>query len=246
MSQEQTAGKPELVNDAPRSGNGSSLPATMESVLRPLASLKLTVVLLGMAIFIVLAGTMAQWQIPTWRAVDEYFRVRCTSVVDFFQTSYVWIDLQIFFPPSFFPSKPEIPRWLGFPFPKGWLIGFALAVNLFAAHLLRFKVQARGIRLAGGIADRCGRRGGSGLGDCQRFQRERFPGTALAGLVDALAAPALGLDGGLRVVCRGGVLAQHLSAATPRRIPVAGTGAGWRRVVRLAVVALPALRRSLE
>ncbi len=39
----------------------------------------------------------------------------------------------------------------GFWFPGGATIGMLLAVNLLAAHLVRFKVQARGLRLLAGV-----------------------------------------------------------------------------------------------
>src|SRR2546425_13278128 len=67
-------------------------------VLKPLASLKLTVALLVMAIFIVFTGTLAQVQKDVWEAINHYFR-----------TPIAWIDFQIFFPPSFFPSRPIVP-----------------------------------------------------------------------------------------------------------------------------------------
>ncbi len=132
--------------DTPEESHGFSLQATtalgptLVAILKPLASLKLTVALLVMSIFIVLAGTMAQVDKDIWQVVDEYFR--CLVA---------WIDLQIFFPPSFFPSKPNIPDWMVIPFPGGWLIGALMFLNLAAAHGLRFKPQASGARLWGGF-----------------------------------------------------------------------------------------------
>jgi len=122
-------------------------------VLKPLASLKLTVALFAMAIFIVLAGTFAQVNQDIWEVIDEYFRVRFSAdatPVGWFSEAFVRIPLQIFFPPSFFPSKPDVPG--AFYFPKGWVIGFLMALNLLAAHLVRFKIQSAGPRLVGGIA----------------------------------------------------------------------------------------------
>ncbi len=106
----------------------------LESLLRPLASLKLTVVLFALAIFIVFAGTVAQVNADVWTVVHHYFR-----------SFFTWIDLQIFFPRTIHVSG-------GFPFPGGWLIGGLLVVNLLAAHSMRFKVQARGLRLFAGLA----------------------------------------------------------------------------------------------
>ena len=59
---------------------------SLPTVLKPIASLKLTVVLFAMAIFIVFAGTVAQVDRGIWTVVDQYFRC------------YVaWIELGIFF-----------------------------------------------------------------------------------------------------------------------------------------------------
>lgn len=132
---------------------------SIKLALRPIASLKLTVALLGMAIFIVLAGTLAQVDADIWEVVNKYFRVNFGALLrDGFSLRefFVVIDTKIFFPPSFFPSG--LPHWLGwlariqFPFPKGWLIGAVMLLNLLAAHLVRFKVQAADARLVGGLA----------------------------------------------------------------------------------------------
>ncbi len=44
-------------------------------ILRPLASLRLTVALFVMAIFIVFAGTLAQTEKDIWQVVHDYFRM---------------------------------------------------------------------------------------------------------------------------------------------------------------------------
>ena len=69
MSTETTAGKSDTVHDGLLVHEDASLWSAIETVLRPLASLRLTIILLVLSIFIVWAGTMAQWQTPTWRAV---------------------------------------------------------------------------------------------------------------------------------------------------------------------------------
>ncbi|MFP6769493.1 MAG: cytochrome c biogenesis protein CcsA [Planctomycetaceae bacterium] len=114
-------------------------------LLRRLASLKITVVLFAMAIFVVLAGTLAQVHKDIWEVVRDYFR-----------TDFAWIEFRVFFPKSFFMGSfleplTEIPEGLGFPFPGGWMIGGAMAINLLAAHSIRFKIQARGGRLVYGM-----------------------------------------------------------------------------------------------
>src|SRR5687768_14894168 len=69
-------------------------------LLRPLASLRLTVVLFALSIFLVFAGTLAQIDKDIWDVVGQYFR-----------TAVAWIELPIFFPRSW--NVPE----LAFPFP---------------------------------------------------------------------------------------------------------------------------------
>jgi len=108
------------------------------AVLKVLASLKITVGLFAMAIFIVFVGTLAQTENDIWKVVHTYFR-----------SAFVWIPFQVFFPKSFFPKLDPVP--FGFPFFGGWAIGSMMAVNLLAAHLVRFKVQARGPRLVVGL-----------------------------------------------------------------------------------------------
>ncbi len=105
-----------------------------------LASLKLTVVLMALAIFLVFAGTLAQVSIDMWEVIDQYF------------SAYLaWINIQVFFPPSFFPQlHAKIPA-IYFPFPGGATIGLAMIVNLLAAHAVRFKIYASGWRLLLGL-----------------------------------------------------------------------------------------------
>ncbi|MHC4908370.1 MAG: cytochrome c biogenesis protein ResB [Planctomycetota bacterium] len=100
--------------------------------LAPYASLKLTVVLLALATFLVFAGTVAQIDKGIWTVVDEYFRC-----------AFAWVEFRIFFPRAW-----DIPG--GIWFPGGWLIGGLLLLNVISAHLLRFKSKATGSRLLGG------------------------------------------------------------------------------------------------
>jgi len=119
---------------------------TIVAILRPIASLKIAVTLFAMAIFLVLAGTMAQVHKDIWEVVRDYFR-----------TPLAWIEWRVFFPKSFFmgtwlEGMTDIEEGKGFPFPGGWFIGGAMTVNLLAAHAIRFKIQAKGPRLASGLA----------------------------------------------------------------------------------------------
>src|SRR5215467_10929352 len=87
-------------------------------VLAPLASLRLTVVLFALAIFLVFAGTLAQVDKDMWDVLHDYFRAWLA-----------WIDFQVLLPKSFFSGEaPQVPG--GFWFPGGWLIGGAMGVNL--------------------------------------------------------------------------------------------------------------------
>jgi ABC-type transport system involved in cytochrome c biogenesis permease subunit len=126
--------------EAARRAKSVSASSKIAQVLMPLASLKLTVALFAMAIFLIFAGTLAQVNQDIWEVMSQYFR-----------TFFAWVEFQVFFPQSFFAGEP--PRVAGgFWFPGGFLIGGAMAINLLAAHGLRFKIQAHGPRLMAGVA----------------------------------------------------------------------------------------------
>jgi hypothetical protein len=145
-----------------REPNSFSLWDGVKRLLDPIASLRLTVVLFALSIFLVLAGTFAQVDKDIWEVVGQYFR--CW---------FAWVPFVIFFPPSFVPEMPTNPEEVslfgrlgistmqglkslaessgGFWFPGGKLIGLCLAANLVAAHTVRFKAQAKGTRLLAGL-----------------------------------------------------------------------------------------------
>ncbi|HMO86043.1 MAG TPA: cytochrome c biogenesis protein ResB, partial [Lacipirellulaceae bacterium] len=108
----------------------------MRLAFAPLASLQLTVVLLGLAFVLVLAGTLAQVDYDVWYVVAKYFR-----------SWWALIELRIFFPRNW-----GISEAIRLPFPGGKLIGCGLALNLLAAHGFRFRVAASGARLWWGWA----------------------------------------------------------------------------------------------
>jgi ABC-type transport system involved in cytochrome c biogenesis permease subunit len=119
----------------------SPLAENLRSILKPLASLKLTVTLFALAIFLVLAGTLAQARHDTSWVVDNYF-----------SKPLAWIDFNVFFPPAWFADYPSLLNVSGaFPFPGFITIGALMALNLLAAHGIRFKIQARGARLWSGL-----------------------------------------------------------------------------------------------
>lgn len=107
--------------------------------LEPAASLKVTVVLFALSIFLILAGTFAQVDKDIWEVIGTYFRVWM-----------VWVPLQVFFPPSFSPDNPIVVGGV-IPFPGGKLLGLLLAINLVSAHLVRFKAVAKGAKLYYGL-----------------------------------------------------------------------------------------------
>ena len=137
-----------------RRGAGSQsrdlrIPQAIRSALKPLASMKLTVVLFALSVFLVFAGTLVQTRMGIWQVMDVYFR-----------SWFAWIEFKSFFPPAWIPglvSKAWQPFFMDFPgkgaplqgfyFPGGFLIGSLMAINLLAAHLLRFTFQAKGPRL---------------------------------------------------------------------------------------------------
>src|SRR5438067_944492 len=47
----------------------------MKAILRPLASLKLTVVLFALSIFLVFASTLAQKELDVWEVIHGWYRI---------------------------------------------------------------------------------------------------------------------------------------------------------------------------
>ena len=79
----------------------------LKKVLRPFASLRLTVVLFALSIFLVFCGTLAQMDNGLWAILSGYFRAWLA-----------WIPFQVFFPKAFAPEWQHIPG--GFPFLVGY------------------------------------------------------------------------------------------------------------------------------
>jgi hypothetical protein len=91
--------------------------------LTALASLRLTVTLFALSLFLIYAGTLAQVQAGIWSVMEDYFR-----------TLIAWIEIR---PLSF----GYIDSDAVFPYPGGFLLGALLLVNLLAAHLMRFQIS---------------------------------------------------------------------------------------------------------
>ncbi|MFO0868580.1 MAG: cytochrome c biogenesis protein CcsA [Pirellulales bacterium] len=107
-------------------------------VLSAVASLKLTVVLLSLSIVIVLFGTLAQARKDMWDVIADYFDAWVAQV-----------PVEDLLPPAWFPRARTNLRFYFF---GGKLIGCLMMANLIAAHLVRFRAQARGQRLLIGLA----------------------------------------------------------------------------------------------
>jgi hypothetical protein len=105
---------------------------TVLKLLKPIASLRLTVVLFVLSIILVFCGTLAQMDNGLWAILTGYFR-----------TFVAWIPWQVFvrFGQVFFwfPKSWHIPG--SFPFPGGYILGGLMLVNLLAAHLVRFRLS---------------------------------------------------------------------------------------------------------
>src|SRR3954453_17041145 len=108
---------------------------TLAPTLGPFAPLRLTVVLLAMAMIVIFAGTWAQIDHGIWTVQKEYFH-----------SFFCWIDLGLFMPRGEVTSAVWSPvvrflRPLGFPMLGGYSLIVLLLLNLVAAHMLRFKLQ---------------------------------------------------------------------------------------------------------
>ena len=91
----------------------------LKNCLNFLTSLRLTVVLLGLALIVVFVGTLAEVRMGLYDAQAEIFR-------------------------SFFVHWTPPGTHLRIPvFPGGWLIGLVLLANLIAAHIKRFQLSKK-------------------------------------------------------------------------------------------------------
>lgn len=89
------------------------------------ASLRLTVVLLAYAMFLIFVGTLAQARVGVWEAVDTYFRAP-VAMLD---------------PGLFVPGSSGADWRLRLP--GGATVGLLLLINLLAAHTARFRLTRR-------------------------------------------------------------------------------------------------------
>ena len=109
-------------DEPPRPVRHMSTVPLIDRILRPLASLRLTVTLFGLAIFLVLAGTLAQTTHDISWVLNHYFRA-----------PLAWIELRVYFPPAWWADYPGLQNLTSaFPFPGGFTIGGLMALNLLA------------------------------------------------------------------------------------------------------------------
>jgi len=118
------------VDSAERSDPGLTFLQFIRTMVRPIASLRLTVVLFVLSLALVFFGTVAQKNRETFLVVDQYF-----------YSWHVWIPFQLLAEVGkVFLYLPENTTLSGsFPFPGGFLLGWALFANLLAAHFVRFR-----------------------------------------------------------------------------------------------------------
>ncbi len=121
--------------------------STIHSILKPFASLRLTVVLLVMAIVVVFAGTWAQIDEGIWQVQRKYFH-----------SFFCIIDFNLFLP----RSTPDLSGFsrpiaaitsglisflshISIPMLGGYSLIILLLLNLLAAHTVRFKLNRKRI-----------------------------------------------------------------------------------------------------
>ena len=128
------------LNPQTQTGTASLGPTDIaRAIVTPLASLKLTVFLLVLAVAVVFIATLDQTRADVFQVKMKHFN-----------NLFVAVPFQTFFVPRWFPEMQNVPGT--FYIPSGFTILVMMLVNLSAAHILRFKLQAKGGKLLAGIA----------------------------------------------------------------------------------------------
>jgi ABC-type transport system involved in cytochrome c biogenesis permease subunit len=109
----------------------------LRTLLGPIASLKITVALFVLASLLVFFGTLAQKGQGVWTVVDNYFYSW------FVQVEFKYL---VEFGKVFLGVHPDATSDWAFPFPAGKLLGWAMVVNLTAAHVLQLVGLIDGVR----------------------------------------------------------------------------------------------------
>jgi ABC-type transport system involved in cytochrome c biogenesis permease subunit len=121
-------------------GRQMAISDILAMVLAPLASLKLTVFLLVLAVFVTFVGTLEQTRMDIAPVKAKYFLENKV---------FVEVPFEVFLVPAWFPSLQGVPGSIYLP--SGLAILVLMILNMAAAHILRFRLQATGNRLFWGI-----------------------------------------------------------------------------------------------
>jgi len=111
----------------------------VQAVLTPLASLRLTVVLLAVSVFAIFIITLQQATHDMWEIKSQHY-----------SSLLVTVPFQEVIVERWFPAAPPVPG--AFVMPSGLTLIVLMLMNLTAAHLLRFRLQASGLKLWVGAA----------------------------------------------------------------------------------------------
>ena len=111
-----------------------SVTDVVSALFSPLASLKLTVFLLVMSIAVIFIATLQQASLNMWSVKHMHY-----------DHWFVTIPFQQLLIERWFPDFQNVPG--SFVIPSGKLLIYALIVNLIAAHVLRFRIKAKGVKL---------------------------------------------------------------------------------------------------
>lgn len=106
----------------------------VRAILTPLASLRLTVVLLAVSVFAVFIITLQQATHDMWEIKSQHYSSLLVTV----PFDEVVVE-------RWFPKAPPIPG--AFVMPSGLTLIVLMLMNLTAAHMLRFRLQADGLKL---------------------------------------------------------------------------------------------------
>ena len=109
-------------------------------LVAPIASLRLTVILFALSMFLIVTNTLAQVEQGIWEVVHGYFR-----------SFIVTIPFNVF--TVHFGMDAPGAIW----FPGGFTLGGLMLINLIAAHVIRFKLTTNaGDLIIGGIGSAVG------------------------------------------------------------------------------------------
>ena len=111
-------------------------PNVVFQILKPIASLRLTIALFVISLLIVFFGTLAQKRDSLNTVLAEYFYCWVAKV----DLNLISEFTQVFFQFRFLGTDEE-PVRVPVPFVGGFLLGWAMVVNLTAAHIVRFKLS---------------------------------------------------------------------------------------------------------